>query len=181
MTIFSEDAEYKHIINCARMMVSAARTAPKGRGADHLETLILSGPEKESFLDFAVQNAAGLDSEASRVSLLRDIGNCRLAKAIVFLGGRGEVSGINGGSCGYCSYGSCKECIAQDGFCSFMVGDLGIACGSALSVAADLRVDNRIMYTVGRQAALLNVFQKPVKIAYAIPLSVSSKSVFFDR
>ncbi len=176
-----EMAEYEHIISCAKAMVAAARTAPKGRGIDHLETLILTDSEKERFLDAAEKNAALLENDKIRASLLRDIGNCRKASAVVFLGGRAEVSGINDGSCTYCSYGSCKECLRQDGFCSFMVGDLGIACGSAVSVAADMRVDNRIMYTVGREARNLQIFEKPVKLAFAIPLSVSRKSVFFDR
>ncbi len=180
MRITAETAESDHILNCAKAMVSAARTAPKGRGADHLETLILCGREKDDFLDAACKNADLLEG-AVRASLLRDIENCRKAAAVVFLGGRAEVSGINDGACTYCSYGSCRECIKQDGFCSFMVMDLGIAIGSAVSVAADMRVDNRIMYTVGREARNLNIFGKPVKLAVAIPLSISSKSMFFDR
>lgn len=173
MKIYSKTAETEHVLACAKAMVAAARTAPKGKGVDHLETLILTGEEKDTFINKILETAEGF--------LERDAKNCLKADAIVFLAGRGETSGIGGGACGNCSYGSCKECIAQDGFCTFMVGDLGIACGSAASVAADMRVDNRIMYTIGKEAVKAQIFEKPVKLCYAIPLSVSNKSIFFDR
>ena len=65
--------------------------------------------------------------------------------------------------------------------CAFNTGDLGIAIGSAVSVAMDNRVDNRIMYTVGQAAIEMGILGKDVKIIYGIPLSVSSKNPFFDR
>ena len=66
--------------------------------------------------------------------------------------------------------------------CAISIGDLGIAIGSAVSVAAAHHVDNRIMFTVGRAALNLKMFgDDEVKIAYGIPLSVSGKSPFFDR
>jgi len=67
------------------------------------------------------------------------------------------------------------------GTCSFNAGDLGIAVGSAASRAADLRLDNRIMYSAGKAAIELGILGEGVSIAYGIPLSVSSKSPFFDR
>ena len=59
--------------------------------------------------------------------------------------------------------------------------DLGIAIGSAVSVAADLRVDNRVMYSVGKAALNIGILGEDVKIAYGIPLSISGKNPFFDR
>jgi uncharacterized ferredoxin-like protein len=59
--------------------------------------------------------------------------------------------------------------------------DLGIAIGSAVSVAADHRVDNRVMYTVGKAAIDAKLLGPDVVIAFGIPLSVSSKNPFFDR
>ncbi len=60
-------------------------------------------------------------------------------------------------------------------------GDLGIAVGSAASVAMDERVDNRIMHSVGKAAVDLKLLGEDVKIAYGIPLYIGSKNVFFDR
>ena len=65
--------------------------------------------------------------------------------------------------------------------CTFNTGDLGIAIGSAVSVAMDHRVDNRIMYTVGQAAMELRLLGDDVPVIYGIPLSISSKNPFFDR
>ena len=76
-----------------------------------------------------------------------------------------------------------KNCAAkpENVPCVFNVNDLGIAIGSAVSVAADHRVDNRVMYTVGQAALELGLLGKDVKIALAIPLTAMSKNPFFDR
>jgi len=50
-----------------------------------------------------------------------------------------------------------------------------------VSVAADLRVDNRVMYSVGKAALNIGILGEDVKIAYGIPLSISGKNPFFDR
>jgi len=65
--------------------------------------------------------------------------------------------------------------------CAFNTGDLGIAIGSAVSVAMEHRVDNRIMYTVGQAALEMGILGPEVKIIYGIPLSASGKNPFFDR
>lgn len=59
--------------------------------------------------------------------------------------------------------------------------DLGIAVGSAVSVAADNRIDNRVMYSAGKGALKAGMLPPDVKIAYGIPLSISSKSIYYDR
>ena len=61
------------------------------------------------------------------------------------------------------------------------IGDLGIAIGSAAHVASAHHVDSRVMFSAGRAALNLKLFPAEVTIAYAIPLSVSGKSPFFDR
>jgi uncharacterized ferredoxin-like protein len=58
--------------------------------------------------------------------------------------------------------------------------DVGIALGSAVSVAADHRVDTRIMFTIGKAALTLG-FLDGVYQAYGLPLSATGKSPFFDR
>jgi uncharacterized ferredoxin-like protein len=53
--------------------------------------------------------------------------------------------------------------------------------GSAVSVAANHRIDNRIMFSVGKAAMELGYLPKEVRVAFGIPLSTSGKSVFYDR
>ncbi|HOL01130.1 MAG TPA: ferredoxin domain-containing protein, partial [Paludibacteraceae bacterium] len=57
---------------------------------------------------------------------------------------------------------------------------VGIAIGSACSVAADRRVDTRVMFSVGRVAQEMELLPGCTSI-YGIPLSCSSKNPFFDR
>ncbi|MEA4966539.1 MAG: ferredoxin domain-containing protein [Bacteroidaceae bacterium] len=48
-------------------------------------------------------------------------------------------------------------------------------------MAADNRIDSRAMYSVGIAAKELGFYGEEVAYGFAIPLSVSSKSPFFDR
>ena len=47
-------------------------------------------------------------------------------------------------------------------------------------IPADLRIDNRIMFTAGKAAASLGLLGDK-KLIFGIPLSVSGKSPYFDR
>jgi len=58
--------------------------------------------------------------------------------------------------------------------------DLGIALGSAVSIAADDRVDNRIMYSIGKAAAEMDYNDDSV-VWHGVPISISGKNIFFDR
>ena len=57
--------------------------------------------------------------------------------------------------------------------------DLGIALGSAAKTASILNVDNRIMYRIGAAARHFNLVDWEFVIG--IPLSVTGKSIYFDR
>jgi uncharacterized ferredoxin-like protein len=48
-------------------------------------------------------------------------------------------------------------------------------------MAADFRIDNRIMYTAGKAAVELGMLGDDVKIAYGLPLAAKGKNPFFDR
>jgi uncharacterized ferredoxin-like protein len=65
--------------------------------------------------------------------------------------------------------------------CAVRMADLGIALGSAVKTAQIHNVDNRIMYTAGSVAMNLGFMGKDCTVAFAIPLSASGKSIFFDR
>jgi uncharacterized ferredoxin-like protein len=93
-----------------------------------------------------------------------------------------KIEPLNISPCGFCGFENCDEKRKHPDIpCAFNTGDLGIAVGSAAGMAADCRLDNRIMYTVGRAAVRHKFLGDEVKVAYGIPLSASGKSPFFDR
>ncbi|KKL72538.1 hypothetical protein LCGC14_2083880, partial [marine sediment metagenome] len=111
---------------------------------------------------------------------LRDAANILLSPVMLLTGPR--IKSMNLVRCGMCGFKNCEEKNKHPEHpCVFNTGDLGIAIGSAVSVAMDNRVDNRIMYSVGQAVIKMGVLGDDVKIVYGIPLSVSSKNPFFDR
>jgi uncharacterized ferredoxin-like protein len=85
-------------------------------------------------------------------------------------------------TCGYCGFGNCEEKQKHPKTpCAFNTGDLGIAIGSAVSVAMNHKIDNRIMFSAGYSAIECGMVPDDIQVAYIIPLSVSSKNPFFDR
>jgi uncharacterized ferredoxin-like protein len=91
-------------------------------------------------------------------------------------------------NCGACGHGGCVEFLKvekREGedyrgpLCMFQAVDLGIALGSAVKVASDLNVDNRIMYTLGAAARKLGMLDCDVIVG--IPLSITGKNPFFDH
>lgn len=63
--------------------------------------------------------------------------------------------------------------------CMLQIMDLGIALGSAVKLASELNIDNRIMYTIGAAAKKIGLLDSDVIIG--IPLSATGKSPYFDR
>ena len=63
--------------------------------------------------------------------------------------------------------------------CAFDDIDLGIAVGSAASIAADRRVDNRVLYTAGIAAMNLKLLGDTVGTIVAIPVTASHRNIFF--
>ena len=161
---------------CALAMLAAARTAPKGGGKDNL-TLALADGETIKALSDKMKELAVSNEMPSAARDAENILNC---DHLILLGTKLVPYGLK--KCGLCGFKNCLEKAEHPDFaCIFNTGDLGIAIGSAVSVAADLRVDTRIMYTAGCAALELGLLGKDVKIAYAIPISISGKSPFFDR
>jgi uncharacterized ferredoxin-like protein len=148
------------LLEVARRICIAARTAPKGKGTDNLVTMVLTGSEKDEI----AREMQRIGEETGVAFFVRDANCLRSAGALVLLGTKFNTLGV-----------------ANCGFCGFNIGDLGIAIGSAVSVAADARVDNRVFFSAGRAAVNLKTLGPEVKIAYGIPLSVGGKSIFFDR
>ncbi len=160
----------------AEKMILAARTAPKARGRDQLFTA-LAGKEEIKKLAERMETIA---NESGEAFFARDAGNIRSVPWVVLLGTRIEPAGLK--VCGMCGFGNCDNKRQHPEVpCVFNTGDLGIALGSAVSVAMDHRADNRIMYTIGQAAMDLGLFPPEVKVAYGIPLSATAKNPFFDR
>lgn len=175
MLQFDTAVESQGLLDVARQICLAARTAPKGRGRDLLTTAIVNGEEK----DLISARMREIGKRCEMPFFFRDADNIDAVELLVLVGTRKEPLGLP--HCGFCGFGDCKTMLESGGYCSFNVGDLGIALGSAVSRAADMRVDNRIMFTVGKAVLELELLGKKIELAYGIPLSATSKSPFFDR
>ena len=167
--------EQEGLLEAARKICIAARTAPKGKGTDNLVTVVLTGTEK----DEVAREMQRIGEETGVAFFIRDANCVRSAGALVLLGTKISTLGIS--NCGFCGFKDCADNEKNKGICAFNTGDLGIAIGSAVSVAADNRVDNRVFFSAGRAAVNLKTLGPEVRIAYGIPLSVGGKSIFFDR
>jgi uncharacterized ferredoxin-like protein len=121
-----------------------------------------------------------LAKKHDRPGFKRDADNCQSASAILLIGTKAKPIGL--AFCSFCGYKDCSSLEKSKGICAYNSIDLGIAAGSAVSVASDFRVDNRIMYSAGKAAIDMNLFKnKNIRIALGIPLSCSGKNPFFDR
>ena len=142
--------------------------------------MVISVIGKETIEKIAAKMKELVEKEDWPNSFKRDAGNILNASYMVLLGTKIEPLHLK--ICGMCGYINCDEKDEHpDVPCVFNTGDLGIAIGSAVSIAMDNRIDNRIMYTVGQAVKRMGLWPEEVKIIYGIPLSVSSKNVFFDR
>lgn len=174
--VISEDKFKENAIrSVAEQMCIAARTAPKAKGIDLISTAIAEGKDMEKLSEMMLRIQK---EENGSQSYIRDAENIRQASCIVLIGTK--LAPVNLKACGLCGYKDCGTKSAE-AVCVFNPGDLGIAVGSAISVAADHRIDNRIMFDIGRAAVKLGMLGNDVKIAFGIPLSATGKNPFFDR
>ena len=175
MLIKDEIVEKDGLIHAAKSLCVAARTAPKAKGKDLLVTAVATENDKQRLQ----QQMRRIGERDGVPFFLRDAANLDHAPVVVLLGTRKEP--LNIPACGFCGFADCDTMTAAGGTCSFNAGDLGIAVGSAAALAADQRIDNRIMYTAGKAAIELGMLGEDVKIAYGIPLAAKGKNPFFDR
>lgn len=175
MLYTSHDAETAHILATAQAMCAAARTAPKTKGQDYLHACIVTGDDLETL----AAKMEELSDTYEAAFLRRDAGNIRASGAVVLLGCKNVPHGMNN-LCSFCGFETCAACAQAGAPCAYTSMDLGIAIGSAAAVAADHRVDSRVMFSAGRAALALNWLPE-CSMAIALPLSVSGKSPYFDR
>lgn len=174
MLLNERNTRSERLMAVANAMMTAARTAPKGKGFDIIEIVTLTGED-------IIQLSEAMRVYSDKTGLmfvLRDAENILHAEAVILIGTRQQLHNLN---CGYCGFETCADKLQQpDVPCALNTVDVGIAIGSACAVAADARVDSRVMFSAGRVAQELNLLPECSSI-YAIPISSTSKSPFFDR
>jgi uncharacterized ferredoxin-like protein len=175
MYISSSDGENRAVITVGELMLAAIRTAPKAKGVDNIVAGILTGDDKMKLVDEMKRIGEVHDNNTFR----RDALCVERAHAIVLIGTR--FSPVEVRLCGLCGFVDCNENKKNNGTCVFNLTDLGIAIGSAVSIAAEHRIDNRIMYTAGMACTNLGLLGDDVRLCFGIPLSISGKNIFFDR
>lgn len=167
------DIRHDLVVEAGRRMMMAARTAPKARGVDIIEIALVSERADLEKLS-AVMRKKG--EETGMQFLLRDSENILQGDAVLLIGTPILVQGLN------CAYCGCDKC-AEKPFstpCIMNSIDLGIAVGSACSVAATLCVDTRVMFSAGWASLSLDWLPGCTQVI-SIALSCTSKNPFFDR
>lgn len=173
----SKEMEERALLEVAAEMCAAARTAPKATGKDTIYTMVLTGEEKDRLAQ-KMDEIGERDFSDKGVSWYkRDAMNLRNAQAVVLIGAKRAVRGVR--NCGYCGFGDCAGCKKAGGVCAFVTLDLGIALSSAMCTAADARVDNRVMMSIGKAAEEMKYIEEDI-FWHGIPLSITGKNVFFD-
>ncbi|MBP7175335.1 MAG: ferredoxin [Thermoclostridium sp.] len=174
---FEQDSRKEVLMDVAKKMMAAARTAPKGKGIDNL---IIAAADKETIEAIADKMKQMVQEGIAPEFFVRDANNILASDALVLIGTKIRPMGLK--SCGLCGFENCEEKNRYPKHpCSFNTGDLGIAIGSAVSIAGDARVDNRIMFSVGKAVKEMKLLGEDAEIIYGIPLSATGKSPFFDR
>ena len=146
------EIRHEYVLQAVRQMMTAARTAPKGKGIDIIEVAMVTDEDIKRLSEELVI----MSGETGLKFFLRDADNILQAEAIMIAGTPEAVP------------------------CAINSVDLGIAVGSACATASDLRLDTRVMFSAGMAAQRLGMLGD-CKCVMAIPVSASSKNPFFDR
>ncbi len=160
MPKLNPETEREVLLKAAEEMCIAARTAPKSYGEDTIVTAIIYDEELKKLQE----EMRKIGKEKNLHFLLRDAENIN-DKIVVLIGTTLKT----------------RPPLFLDNEYIDPSVDLGIAIGSAVSTASILKIDNRIMLSIGLAAVNLKILGENVKIAYGIPLSISGKNPFFDR
>lgn len=175
MILKGRDLEKAAAMEAVKLMAAAARTAPKACGEDDLHITVLSDSAMETLADYTL----AIGEEQNIDFFIRDSKLLRQSHCVLLIGISNKPLGLT--DCGYCGFENCTSCYKKGGHCALKLADLGIAVGSAVSVASDHRMDNLIAYSIGKGAVKMKIFPENVTNIYAVPLSTSGKNIFFDR
>ena len=170
-----EQAIHEAALQTARLMAAAAISAPKASGNDTVQAFVLTGEDKT----ILANHMRDIAKETGAEFFDRDAGNVDRSEAVVIIGVKNVPFGLD--HCGYCGFENCGKMVKAGANCALTMTDIGIAVGSAVSIAADHRMDNRVMFSAGQAALRMDFFDASVRVSYGIPISVTSKSIYFDR
>ena len=165
----------------ARLMAISATTAPKSKGENFVKTRVLKGSVITELSD-AMQV---FGQRTRKKDFDRDSKNVAQSQAVLLIGiQNANVLGLDCAACGYPNCRTFQKQKKETGefagpTCAYRLLDMGIALGSAVKTASLLNVDNRIMYRVGVVARELGIVDWD--FVMGIPLSVTGKSIYFDR
>ena len=172
MIINERQSRHEQVLVAARQIMTAARTAPKAKGVDIIEIALIEGDDLKTLSDKMI----AMVEQHGMKFFLRDADNVLNAECVIVIGTKAMPHGLN---CGHCGFDACAE--KPDAVpCAINSTDVGIALGSATAMAADLRLDTRIMFSAGLAAQQLDILPE-CKQVYAIAIAASSKNPFFDR
>lgn len=164
----------------AELMAIAARTAPKSAGQDFVVVRIIEGEQVKALADKMIEYG----QRTGKKNFDRDGKNVADSDAVVLIGIK-DAKSVNL-DCGACGAETCQALLmnSHEGEfrgpqCAFRLLDMGIALGSAVKTASILNVDNRIMYRAGVLAREMGLVE--ADFVMGIPLSVTGKSIYFDR
>jgi uncharacterized ferredoxin-like protein len=168
------------IRQAAYQLMITARTAPKAKGEDSLEILLVDGEDKEKIADEMAK------MQERHKDFLRDAEGVRKSQVVLLIGVTGDKTiGLNCGACGFETCSELQKVRKKSGLdfsgpnCAYKLIDLGIALGSAAKLASVIGIDNRIMYRIGAAAKRLGLSKADVVMG--IPLTAAGKNPFFDR
>ncbi len=131
MILNERESRHEHVLHVARQMMTAARTAPKGKGVDIIEIAMVTDGDINILSEMMVKMVA----EHGMKFFLRDAENILNAECVLLIGTHEQAQGLNCGHCGYATCVSRKEGVP----CALNSVDVGIAIGSACATAADNR------------------------------------------
>jgi uncharacterized ferredoxin-like protein len=165
----------------AELMAISATTAPKSKGANFVKTRVLTGKILKELADTML----AYGQRTKKKDFDRDSKNVAKSDAVLLVGLK--KAGVVDLDCRACGFADCKTFQKQKKetgefvgpTCAFRLLDMGIALGSAVKTAGMLNVDNRIMYRVGVAVREMNLVDW--EFVMGIPLSVTGKSIYFDR
>ena len=172
MILNERESRQEYFVNAVRQVLTAVRTAPKAKGFDIIEAAAVTGDD----IRVLSEKTKAIGEEKGMKFMLRDAKNIMSAGAVLLVGTRSQIQGLN---CRHCGFLTCDEKPPQTP-CAINTIDVGIALGSACAAAADLRLDTRLMFSVGLAAQALG-WLGDSQTVFALPISISSKNPFFDR
>jgi len=170
----------------AQLMAVSARTAPKAGGKDFLEIVVITQADELQKIAEAMEEYA--PRSTNEPFWLRDAANIENSQALLLVGLSKPVTA--GYDCGACGYPTCAE-FAQNrkltdkemGYtgphCVMRMMDIGVALSSAAKTASLLNVDCRVQQRVGAAARAVGLSKG--EVVMGIPVSVTGKSIYFDR